>query len=193
MSVPSDVKAEPPANVPAATAVIAKRRGKGRRHASSAAEMDEASRLMISDIVKQLHRQARVLRGLGYAFLILIATVLGAGAYFYWHAQSFVLDQLNERSDQVIGKRESVKTKETEINALEKEIVKQNDLIGKAQWPISEISYRPNLRGGAVRRGWPPRVDRRRGRYDPNHDATRHYRSELRNCESTYFDQFFEI
>jgi homoserine O-acetyltransferase/O-succinyltransferase len=91
MSVPSDVKAEPPANVPAATAVIAKRRGKGRRHASSAAEMDEASRLMISDIVTRLHRvrmqQRLVTEVFGIRKIALVwGWSMGAQQAYHWGA-----------------------------------------------------------------------------------------------------------
>lgn len=94
MGTPTDVETGPPADVvPAATVVISKRGARGRRrHAASAAETDEASRSMIADIVKRLHRQARVLRGLGYAVYRYSTCLAG---HYDARADALALAQIN--------------------------------------------------------------------------------------------------
>ncbi len=105
----------------AAAAPIKREPGRGARRMTNHQE-DAASRLVILDIVSRLHAQARTLRLLGYGFLLLIALLLAGGAYFYWFAQTFVLDQIKERSDQVRSIRDDIEKKRLDIKNQEAEI-----------------------------------------------------------------------
>jgi hypothetical protein len=113
----------------AAVAPIKREPGRRTKRPANTQE-DDASRLAISAIVSRLHAQARALRLLGYGFLLLIALLLAGGAYFYWFAQTFVLDQIKERSEQVRSIRDDIEKKQLEIK-----VRKPKLQIFRKKWP----------------------------------------------------------
>jgi uncharacterized protein HemX len=120
-------------NLAEAAAAPTKREPDRRPRRMANSQEDDASRLVISNIVSRLHAQARALRLLGYGFLLLIALLLAGGAYFYWFAQTFVLDQIKERSEQVRSIRDDMEKKRLDIQNLEAEIADIQKKMGESK------------------------------------------------------------
>jgi hypothetical protein len=151
MDAPLDTAAE-------AAGLIPKRRAGGRQRQNTASSaVDEASRKTIQDIVDRLRSQARALRRLGYGFLLLIALTLAGGAYFYWFAQTFVLDQMRDRSEQAKAIAEEITKNENIIADQEKEISVQQARLSEVSWssPAKRSNALHSVRFSADgQRGW---------------------------------------